>query len=106
MLCLVAVSMIGIGIVLIDQENSQETQVFSELRPIEPGDLAAVKRWVVLRCRGRTIEDLSRVYGVEPTMEAVAKRVTRGIPRQSREAAAAKLCERELKRSERESSRS
>jgi hypothetical protein len=91
---------IAIGVVLIEHGGSSETpHRVAVLNPVEPGDLAAVKLWAELKCRGRTIGQLSEVYGVEPTMEAVVQRVIRGIPRQSRDAAA-KLCEREVRRSE------
>jgi hypothetical protein len=82
------------------QGNNQTPRRVSVLWPIDPGDLAAVKRWVVFKCRGRTIEQLAQAFGVEPTKEAVVQRVTRAIPRDSRDAAV-KICERELRRSER-----
>jgi len=88
------------GILMQSQDNRQEPQRFSELSPVEAGDLAAVKQWIVLGCRGRTVKQLSHQFDVEPTMDAVVQRMTRAIPREERDAAA-KICERELKRSER-----
>jgi len=74
------------------------------LTPVEAGDLAAVKQWILLRCRGRTVSEVSTQLGVEPSMEAIVKLVTRAI-REPDRAAAAKLCERELNRGARNTSK-
>lgn len=100
-LSVVAGLIIGIRALVSDEASYQGQQRVSKLTPVDSGDLAAVKQWVVLRCRGRTVADLSRLLQVEPTMEVVAKRITRAIPSRSR-SAAIKICERELKRSERD----
>jgi hypothetical protein len=86
--------------------NSDRTHVtrrIAELTPVSPGDLAAVKRWIALRCRGRTVAELSAQLGVEPSMEAVVERMTRAIREPDRHAARM-LCERELNRSARNAS--
>jgi hypothetical protein len=73
------------------------------LTPVEAGDLAALKQWIILTCRGRTVAQLSAQFDVEASMEAVVRRITRGMNDQDR-AAAAKLCERELNRAARNAS--
>ena len=67
------------------------------LTPVEAGDLAAVNEWIALRCRGRTVAELSTQLEVEPSMDAVVRRLIRSIKEPDR-AAAAKLCELELNR--------
>lgn len=91
---------VGFGIAMVDHHSNQESRRESVLTPLEPGNLATVKNYIVLRTRGRTVEEIANQFDVQATMEEVVSFITRAVPRDLREAAK-KLCERELKRTER-----
>lgn len=72
----------------------------SYTRVIDHSEGAALRRWAELTCRGWTIRDLAKELGVEPTFEAIAQRLARGMPLES-QAIVIRVCEKELRRSER-----
>lgn len=92
--------LVGIGVALIDYHDNQAPRRKSVLTPLQSGDLATTKAYVVLRTRGRTITELAHQFDVQPTMDAVVNLITRGVSVDLRETAK-RLCERELNRSER-----
>lgn len=94
----VSVVVLSGALMFIGSKNGNVTiQGSSFATPIEAGDMNAARMWAKQKCGGRSIRALSEQYGVEATMEAVVRRVVEAVPVES-QAAAATLCERELRR--------
>lgn len=66
-------------------------------RFVNEDDRDAVRRWAEGICEGLTLRQAAALFDTEPTMAAVAKEVTKGLPVSAQEAAR-DACEATLRR--------
>jgi hypothetical protein len=63
---------------------------------IDLSDADAVRRWAQGMCRGLKLDEIARELDIEPTIDAVTRRLTSDLPEPA-EAIARKTCEDELR---------
>lgn len=92
-LCLMGLAMSG--------KSNDTTGAYrgSELRVLPPNDVAAQTDWARRWCRGWNVPDLAAVFDVEPTKEAIAAYLSKGLQGKARRAVI-KTCERELEKAD------
>lgn len=64
---------------------------------IDLSDTDAVRRWAQDMCRGLRLGEVARELDIEPTIDAVTRKLTSHLPEPA-EAMARKTCEEELRR--------
>jgi len=88
-----AFSFAGLGELM--EEGQQSKSYRTELVSVDSHDLAALREWARLTCRGRTVAVMAASLEVEPTMEAILGFLSKGLPEES-QLAVREVCEREL----------
>jgi hypothetical protein len=64
---------------------------------IDLSDANAVRQWAQEMCKGLKLDEIAQELDIEPTVEAVTRRLTSDLPEPA-EAIARKTCEAELRR--------
>jgi hypothetical protein len=99
---LLAVLVIGVLFVASEAPHKKVREASmeeSKLVGVDTKNPKAMARWAHGTCRGQTIEHLASLYGVEPTLSAVAQRLSQHFPDEVRPIVA-RACEVELKKTE------